>query len=82
MVQKQRQTNEYVITNSLTTGIHDHPVGATASSRNSNIIKQADNKGNIKSSEDTEYDRIKPGQPNTDNIEMYKNPSYTETKFT
>ena len=78
MLQKQRQTNEHVITNSLTDEISDHPVGGVT---NSNITKQADNKGNIKSSEDN---ITKSSQTNTDNIdsEMYKNPSYAETKFT
>ena len=80
MLQKQRKTNEYVITNSLTNEIPDHPIGGVAvSSRNSNITKQAGNNGNIKSSEDN---IIKSSQTNTDNIEMYKNPSYAETKFT
>ena len=86
MLQKQQkqQANEYVITNSLTTGVHDQPVGrVTTSSRNSHFdTKPADNKGNIKSSEDAEYDVIQSSQSNIDNIEMYENPSYAEPKFT
>ena len=77
MVQQQKHTNEYVITNSLTTGVRDHPVGrSTASSKNRDIrmdTKPADNK------EDPEYDVI---QSNNGDIEMYKNPSYAEAKFT
>ena len=44
--------------------------------------KPADNKGNVKSSEDTEYVINHLSQTKIDDIEMYTNPSYAETKFT
>ena len=82
--QQQQDTYEYdyIVTNPLTIAVR--PV-ERETGKNSNIrmdTKPADNKGNVKSSEDTEYVINNLSQTKNDDIEMYKNPSYAETKFT